>query len=176
MSDWKGIISAVAPTIATMLGGPLAGAAVSALSASVLGRPDGGEADIAKAITSGGQDVLEKIVNAEKSFKLEMERLNIDYEKISQEDRKDARNREVQTQDPTTRRLAYAALLMFVAVLAAQFYTAFAGITINSEVQRTLDITLGILFAWVLAVKDYYFGSSSGSSKKTEALAKMLGQ
>ena len=173
MSDWKSVLSAVAPTLATMLAGPLAGAAVSALSTSLLGRPDGRESDIATAVLSGTPDILEKIVNAEKTFKLEMERLNVDFERIAQEDRKSAREREVATQDPTPRRLGYVALVMFIGVLGAQFYMAFNDIKINPEVQRTLDITLGVLFAWVLAVKDYFLGSSAGSTSKNDFLSRM---
>jgi hypothetical protein len=40
---------------------------------------------------------------------------------------------------------------------------------IDDATQRTLDVTTGVLFAWVLAVKDFYFGSSQGAvaSNKT---------
>ncbi len=173
MSDWKSIVKAVAPTLATALGGPLAGAAVSAVSSALLGRSDGTEADVAAAIASGSPDVLLKIKEADHAFKAKMAELGVNLERIAQEDRASARAREVQTQDPTTRRLAYIALLMFIVVLGAQLYMALKGVTINAEVQRTLDITLGVLFAWVLAVKDYYFGSSAGSTSKNQILDRM---
>ena len=43
--DWKDVIGAVAPTIATALGGPLAGAAVKTLSNVLLGHEKGTESD-----------------------------------------------------------------------------------------------------------------------------------
>jgi hypothetical protein len=37
---------------------------------------------------------------------------------------------------------------------------------------RILDTSMGILFAMMLASKDYFFGSSSGSKAKTDLLSK----
>ena len=94
-----------------------------------------------------------------------------DMEKIAAEDRDSARKREMALpNDHTTQRLAYMSVIGFFGVLAAQFYFAFEHKIINVEIQRTLDITTGILFAMVLAVKDYYFGSSSSSAQKTKLL------
>ena len=50
MKDWKDLIAAVAPTIATALGGPMAGFAVRTLSNTLLGHENGSEADIVQAI------------------------------------------------------------------------------------------------------------------------------
>lgn len=91
-------------------------------------------------------------------------------------DRKSAREREIATGDHTTRYLAYLTLLGFFGVLGFQFYLVVKGIAIPEAALRTLDITTGVLFAMVLAVKDYYFGSSSGSKEKTVALDKALNQ
>lgn len=89
-------------------------------------------------------------------------------------DKDSARNREIQLKDPTTHRLAYISLYGFFAVLAMQFYFAFNHIAIDTGVQRTLDISTGVLFAMVLAVKDYYFGTSHGSAKKDETLDRLV--
>jgi hypothetical protein len=35
---------------------------------------------------------------------------------------------------------------------------------------RTLDISTGVLFAFVMASKDYFLGSSVGSKRKTEII------
>ena len=56
--DWKSVVRTVAPTLATALGGPLAGAAVQALSVALLGRPDGTEQEVAEAVLTGGADAL----------------------------------------------------------------------------------------------------------------------
>ena len=46
--DWKSIVKVVAPTIATGLGGPLAGLATKALSEVLLGKSDGTEDEVAR--------------------------------------------------------------------------------------------------------------------------------
>lgn len=171
-NNWKDVVGAVAPTIATILGGPLAGMAVKAVSTAVLGRDDGTEEDIASAMASADPQVLARIKEADAQLKRDLAAANVKLEEIAGADRASARDREVKLQDPTTRILAYIALAGFFGVLGGQFYIALNGIAINTEVQRTLDITLGVLFAWVLAVKDYYFGSSAGSAQKNELLGR----
>lgn len=96
--------------------------------------------------------------------------LKVTTAKIDADDRDSARKRQSTTGDKTNAHLAYLSVYGFFAVLAAQFYFAYNGIHIGAEVQRTLDITTGILFAMVLAVKDFYFGSSKGSDDKTKLL------
>ena len=75
--DWKSIVRTVAPTLATALGGPLAGAAVQALSVALLGRPDGTEQEVAEAVLVGGTDALLKVKQAEADFAVKMRELDI---------------------------------------------------------------------------------------------------
>ena len=88
--------------------------------------------------------------------------------KIDAEDRNSARQREMTVKDRVPAHLAYSSYAGFFLVLAIQFYFAYATIHIPDAMQRTLDITTGVLFAMVLAVKDYYLGSSKGSDEKTK--------
>lgn len=90
--------------------------------------------------------------------------------KIDADDRNSARQREMTVKDRVPAHLAYMSVGGFFSVLAIQFYFAYAGIHIPDTMQRTLDITTGVLFAMVLAVKDYYLGSSKGSDDKTKLL------
>jgi hypothetical protein len=169
--NWKSIVGTVAPGLATALGGPLAGMAVKAVSGAVLGKQDGTEDEIAQAITAGGTDVLQKLRAADQAFQLDMKKLDINLEKLFADDRADARKREISTGDHTQRNLAYIALLMFATVLGVELFVGIhPTLSIDDAVQRSLDITTGILFAWVMAVKDYYFGSSSGSVAKTKSM------
>jgi len=65
--------------------------------------------------------------------------------------------------------LAYFYTIMFAAVLSAQFGLAFSALPdVPDQAVRMLDISLGVLFALVLASKDYFLGSSRGSARKTE--------
>lgn len=165
-ADWKSIVGAVAPGLATALGGPLAGAAVAALSNKLLGRDDGTEADVAAAVSAGGPDALLAIRQADLAFATRMRELDIDVERLHQADRADARQREVKTGDHwTPRALAAAVTVGFFAALAWLLY---AGMPASGG--EALLVMLGALGgAWGTIVA-YYFGSSAGSARKDEIL------
>ena len=103
--DWKDVIGAVAPTIATALGGPLAGAAVKTLSNVLLGHENGSEADLSSAIGTASPDVLAQIKKAEADFQIRMRELEIDVDRIAAADRDSARKRESSTGDAWTPRI-----------------------------------------------------------------------
>lgn len=165
----KGIIATVAPTLGTALGGPLGGLAGNML-ANIVGGGDA--AAVEKAILSGDPASLLALKQAEQAFLERMRELDIDEEKLHASDRASARDREVKTGDYTTRVLAYITVVGFFAVLGAQFYIGIQGLHVPDGAQRTIDITTGVLFGMMFAVKDYYFGSSAGSKAKTDLLGK----
>jgi len=72
------LLGQLAPTIATALGGPLAGLATKTLSNVLLGTEDGSEADIAKAMQSATPDQLAAIKQIDADFKVRMQELEID--------------------------------------------------------------------------------------------------
>jgi hypothetical protein len=164
--EWKKIIGAVAPALATALGGPLAGAAVATLSAAVLGKPDGSEAEIAAAVASGGPDTVRALQQAEAEFLLEMRRIDLDVEKLHQVDRASARGREVSAADSwTPRALAGAVTAGFFGVLA---WLLMNGMPATGG--EALLVMLGALGSAWGAVVQYYFGSSAGSARKDDIL------
>ena len=176
-SSWKDIVKTVAPVLGTALGGPLGGMATKVIASAVLGE-GGAQAsvkEVAEAIASGGPEVLQRLKQAEHDFAIKMEELGIRAEEIAAQDRASARDREIRTGDKTTRNLAYITLFGFFLVLAGQFVIGFhfsdPQVKFSEAAQRMLDITTGVLFAMVLAVKDYYFGSSAGSKSKTDLMA-----
>ena len=169
--DWKSIVGTVAPTLATMLGGPLAGMATKALSDSLLGKPDGTEKEIAAAITSGGPELLSKLREADQKFALEMKKLDIDLEKISSDDRDSARKREIAVKDKTPAVIAMVSFMGFFGVLAALM---FRDIPVGAK--DSLLIMLGTLGGIVTSIVAYYYGSSSGSAAKSKAMDGLLKQ
>ena len=172
--DWKSLVGSIAPTIATALGGPLAGVATKAISTAVLGKDGGTDDEIAQAIATGGTDILVKIKEAEHAFDVRMKELDIDLIEIAAKDRDSARGREVKTKDKTPRNLAYIYTLGFFVTLAAQFYLVISQIIVQPSALRMLDATTGILFAMMLGSKEYYFGSSAGSSHKNDTIHEFL--
>lgn len=168
-STWKSIISAIAPVIGAALPlPPPLGSMAMAKIVSALGLDQGATPkQVEKAMANATPEQLTALKKEDHAFDLQMKELDVDLERIEVDDRKSARLREVQTGDKTQRNIAYISLLGFFGVLGVQLYLAFIGMEMNSGVQRTLDVTTGVLFAMVFAVKDYYFGSSSGSKEKT---------
>ena len=172
--DWKSLIKTVAPTIATALGGPLAGAATQAVSTALLGKPDGTDAEISLAAAGASPELLSRVKDAEREFIVTMRELEIDVMKLDVSDRASARDRETKTGDYTTRRLAYIIYLGFFALLIAELTIAIhPSWSIDEATQRSLDITTGVLFGQVVAVGSYYFGSSIGSVNAQKSLRKI---
>lgn len=165
--DWKRIAATVAPSLATALGGPLAGVAVSAISEQLLGRPDGTEAEVATALRVGGSDALLKLKEAEQAFTLKLKELDIDLERLHQADRANARDREAKTGDVwTPRLLAFFVTGGFFGVLS---FLLLVGKPVDGG--DALLVMLGALGGAWASVVAYYFGSSAGSAAKTDLLA-----
>jgi len=164
--DWKAIVGSVAPALATALGGPLAGAAVGAISQSLLGKKDASETDIAKALQSADPEILLKLKQADQEFAAKMQELDISLEKLVVDDRTSARQREVGVKDNTNRILAYTVVGAFIALVGA---TILGYAKVDSVLAGTL---VGYLSAKCEQVLAYYFGSTRSGDRKTELLAK----
>lgn len=167
--NWKQLVGSVAPALATALGGPLAGMATKAISSAVLGKDSGSEMEITEAIIAGGPDTLLKLKEADQSFSVEMKKLDINLEEISAKDRDSARRREIETKDNAPKILAAVIVTGFFAVLGV-----IAFVPLPAGAQAPVNILLGSLTALLLQVGNYYFGSSAGSSKKNEMMAKLV--
>lgn len=169
--DWKKTLAAVAPALATALGGPLAGVATKAISEAVLGKPDGDEAEIAAAIQSGGADALVKLKEANNQFLIRMRELDLDLDKLLVNaevgDRANARQREAQTGDSWTMRTL--AALVIGAFIAVVWAVLFGGSAVDGALAGTL---IGYLSAKADQILSYYFGSSFGSNQKNALLHK----
>lgn len=171
-ADWKEIVGAVAPGLATVLGGPVAGLAVTALSRQLLGRGDGTEAEVAAAVAAGGGEVLQRIKQAELDVQVRLRELDIDVERLHQADRSSAREREAKTGDMATpRSLAFA--------VTAGFFGVLAWLLIEGKPTTGGDallVMLGALGGAWGSVISYYFGSSAGSKDKTDLIGRLPGR
>ena len=87
------LIETVAPTIATALGGPVAGMAVKALSTALLGHDSGSEDDIRDALATATPDQIAAIRKVDADFKVQMKSLDIDLVRIAANDRASARDK-----------------------------------------------------------------------------------
>lgn len=166
------LVRTVAPSIASAVGGPLAGMATRAISEALLGKPDGTEEELAQAVPNATPEQLLALKKAEQDFIVRMRELDIDIERLSNEDRASARDREVKTRDITPRLLAAAITVGYFSVL---FWMLNHGLPSNggSEAMLVMLGTLGTAWGGIVA---YYFGSSAGSREKNDTISKMMKQ
>ncbi len=163
------LVKTVAPSIATAVGGPLAGMATRAISEALLGKPDGTEDELLEAAKNATPEQLLALKQAEQNFVIRMRELDVDLERIANQDRNSAREREVKTGDHTPKLLAAAVTFGFFGVL---FWMIAKGLPANGgEAMLVMLGTLGT--AWG-AIVSYYFGSSAGSREKTQAMNRMM--
>jgi hypothetical protein len=159
-------------------GGPLASMAAQAVGKAIGAdkvdpTPDG----IAKAIQDAGFTPEQRAALLQHNEDLQAEAAKLGYQtvediaKINAADRDSARNREIQVRDNTPRILAYLYAAGFFVTLGAEIWMAVSGVTVNPLASKSIDILLGVLTGMVLGTKEYYFGSSAGSARKTELLA-----
>lgn len=158
--DW---LKTLAPTIASALGGPLAGLAVSAISSAMGVAPDK-VTDILQSGQMNGEQLV-ALKKAEMELKAKEDELGFKFTELEFKDRDSARAREATVKDNTNKILAYTIVGGFLLMVGATLL----GYT---EVETVLAGTLiGYLSAKCEQVLAYYFGSSKSSDRKTELLS-----
>jgi len=167
-STWTNLIAQVAPTIATVLGGPLAGMGVKALSTAILGHANGTQDDIEAAIPNITPEQLLALKQADNAFKAQMAELGIEPDKLDVEDRESARDM------AKSRGFTPQVVLsgMFVGGYFVLLILFLLGYTHLDPSYKDLLLTLiGVLTAGIPQILNFWFGSSHGSQKKDDALA-----
>jgi len=172
MSKLSTILQGVSTTLATALGGPLAGAAVSMLGKSILGDENATEEAIAQAISGGSPEVVLKIKEADNNFKLEMEKIGYQREKLGYDNTINARAREVAIQQAG--RTSWE--MITIAVVSLLSLPSCLALLFLAEPPQTAEaailILIGTINSMVITVVGYYFGSSIGSKQKTDMMNK----
>ena len=164
LSKIGGIIGAVAPTIATALGGPLAGMATKFVSNALFGHQDGTADDIQTALLNPSADQLAALKKIDADFKVQMKQLDIDLDRIAADDRNSARQMQIGTQSKIPAILATIIIGGFAVIIAMRVM----GVQVSSDPMISDLVTT--LRDGVILVLSFYFGSSSGSQQKDHLL------
>ena len=164
LSKIGGIIGAVAPTIATALGGPLAGMATKFVSNALFGHQDGTADDIQTALLNPSADQLAALKKIDADFKVQMKQLDIDLDRIAADDRNSARQMQIGTQSKIPAILATIIIGGFAVIIAMRVM----GLQVSSDPMISDLVTT--LRDGVILVLSFYFGSSSGSQQKDHLL------
>ena len=157
-------LKAIAPTVVTALGSPLAGMALAAVSKTLNIAPEEVQ-DVLNSNKLTAEQVA-SIQIAELELKKQAQSMNIDFEQLAVADRKSARDMQVATKSYLVPLLAVIIVTSFVGVVVSTL----AGFsTIDSVMAGTL---IGYLSAKADQVLSFFFGSTAGSQRKTELLSK----
>ena len=159
--DW---LRQIAPTIATAMGGPLAGMAVSAISKAIGVDPDKvGDLISSNKLTA---DQIAQVKIAEIELQAQAQELGLNFEKLAVEDRMSARDMQSATRSMMPPLLAGAVTVGFFTIMGMMFFNQ---IDSNNPAILMMLGSLGTAWTGIIA---YYFGSSAGSQAKTDLLSK----
>ena len=159
------LLGSVAPSIATALGGPLAGMGVKALSQALLGTENGTAEELSAALSSASPEQLSVVKKIDADFKVQMKSLDIDLERIAADDRASARDMQKETKDWIPRALAIGVTVGFFSIM---IYILIYGLPTTGN--EALLLLLGALQTAWGGIIAFYFGSSSGSQKKDQMI------
>ena len=156
--DW---LKTIAPTIATALGGPLAGLAVEAISKAVGIDPKDVQSTISDGKLSADQIMLLK--QAEVDMAARAQEMGLDFAKLNVEDRKSAREMQAETRSYIPAILAVTVTVGFFGILVGMMTQTF-------KTSEPLMLMLGSLGTAWTGICAFYFGSSAGSQAKDDLL------
>ena len=165
LSKIGGLLGQLAPTIATAIGGPIAGMAVKALAGALGLSQDASSEDVETALINATPEQLAAIKKVDADFKVQMKELDIDLEKIAAGDRDSARNMQMHTNDWIPRAMAIMVTFGFFGILT---WLLTKGVPPTGS--ETLIYMLGALGTAWTGIVQFYFGSSAGSKAKTDAM------
>ncbi len=164
MDELISMVKGFAPGIATVLGGPLAGMAVSALSKQ-LGVKD-------------EVDAVMRAINKDPEAEAKIKQLEHDKFKAILEDKANARQREasvVQSENaPLLNKVVTPVLALSVTGLSFVLFAVLIFVEVKPEAKDILIYILGVLSAAVTQILSYYFGSSMGSKDKGDQLRSIV--
>ncbi|HEV2673372.1 MAG TPA: hypothetical protein VGV37_02455 [Aliidongia sp.] len=167
LSQALDVLKTAAPEVAALIGGPLAGQGVQLIEQTLGLAPTGDAAAAATAVLGATPDQLIALKTAGIALQGKFIDAGVTLMQADNSDRASAREREAAVRDWIPGILAM--------VMTCGFFSLLALLSLRevpASSQQLLNTMVGVLgTAWVAMVA-YYFGSSSGSARATELLAK----
>jgi hypothetical protein len=192
--DWKSVVKTVAPGLATLLGGPLAGGAVTVLAEALLGGSTGSrtgdEIAIQQKLAAGlTPEDRAKILQAEAEIKKEIIRAGIREKEIALETEKvyvgdTAHARTTHADNKGVMRLGIGINLLSYILIGAVLYGCFEllggqKIVVDPTMAMAIGGIVGGAVQWIMGnaaqANGFFFGSSPGSRQMAVDLSKAVG-
>lgn len=167
--DWKALVGKLAPTVATALGGPLAGLATKTL-AGALGLdaaqpPQDLEEQIEQHLSNASPEDLLKVKQSENDFKARMRELDIKEADLYLKDVQDARHTFGKSWEPVM-----VFIVLSVMVTGGLWYLL---VNLDAISETKINIVLplfGMVIAQFIAACSYFVGTTKASASKTDAM------
>jgi membrane-bound ClpP family serine protease len=156
--DW---LMKLVPTIATCLGGPLAGLAVTAVSKAL-----GIDEDKVQDVIDSGKlnaDQIASLKQAEIELQRQAQELGLNFEQLAVQDRASARDLQKETKSFIPPLLSVLVTIGFFGILAGLM----SGKIMTSDALMLMLGSLGTAWTGIIA---FYFGSSASSQAKDQMI------
>jgi membrane-bound ClpP family serine protease len=156
--DW---LAKLVPTIATCLGGPLAGLAVTAVSKAL-----GIDEDKVQNVIDSGKlsaDQIASLKQAEIELQKQAQELGLNFEQLAVQDRASARDLQKQTKSLIPPILSILVTIGFFGILGGLM----SGKIMTSDALMLMLGSLGTAWTGIIA---FYFGSSASSQAKDQMI------
>lgn len=163
--NWIETLKAVAPTVATALGGPLAGAALSTLG-GILGVPDATQDTIAKLFKDGqlSQEHLAEIRKLELEYQNNEKERGFKYAELEYKNQDSARQMQIATHSRMPAILTVMVTIGFFGILTLLFFHPELK---GNEIVMMMVGQLSAVWAGCVA---FYTGTTFGSANKNAML------
>jgi len=161
--SWKDTLAAIAPTLATALGGPMAGAATKFIADKLLGNEDASQDEIEMAVLNASPQDLTKLKELDNEFKLGMRKLDVDVFGLVVSDKESARDHNKESNMPAV--LSVALTVFIVGIVCALFYTE-----PPKGAREVLFMLLGVVIKEWSNSMHYWYGTTRSSAEKTKHL------
>lgn len=165
-------IGQIAPTIAGLLGGPLASMGVQALE-SVFGFAPGtvqNDPDqLVQAVANMSPDTAIKLAQIDADLKAKLVQGGLDLTRLGIEDTANARAREIAVKDKMPAVLSLISIAGTWALLGLAITDNAPALT-DPRLATTVGLLVGLLVSEAKQAYHYYLGSSLGSAKKDDTI------
>jgi hypothetical protein len=173
--DWKNVLGKLAPTIATALGGPLAGAVVGQIG-SIFGIDEPSQDKIRAAIESGqltGEQIA-ALRELELKLKAEEAERGFRYADLEFRDRDSARSRDSEIVKTGKRNLrADSMFILAVVVICGLVWLIWKDPNINEFMKGIVTLVLGRFLGYLDSMYGFEFGTTRSSQSKDNTINKL---
>lgn len=178
--DWKETLRAVAPGLATAVGGPGVGLAVKIIGDKLLDNPNATPDEVEQALSHGldGAQIV-ALQEAENQLYLELARIDQAARVTAIEDTKSARQQTVELAKESSP-IAWGAPIVSTLIVVGYFFCIYRLFVVQADLPanafQLLNVMFGALSLAFGQVCNYWLGSSAGSKRSGDAVRKIAEQ